>query len=323
MAGVRAALACLTVLLAAAALAACGKEDGDPRTAVRLPPPVAAPLDPIVRDAGNAQRPRIVIGAMNFPEQVLLGRLYAGALRAAGYRVRLRLDLGSDEIALRALRSGRIDAFPAYLSSALVGVRAGVLRRPRAAYDRARAAFAKRALTALPPTPFENAPAFAVRRATARRLGGTRLSDLAARARRLTLAGPPGCRRRLDCALGLRRVYGLRFRRVVEVPLARRHAVLRARRAHVSAVFTTDGALARGDLVVLRDDRDLIPPYPVTFVVRNAALRASGPGLADTLARLQGTLTTARMRRLNARLGRGVPAFRAAADHLRRTGLVR
>jgi glycine betaine/choline ABC-type transport system substrate-binding protein len=323
MAGVRIAPACLLALLAAAALAACGKEDGDPHPPARPRPAVAERVEPIPREAANAARPPIVVGAMNFPEQVLLGRLYAGALRAAGYRVRLRLDLGSDEIALRALRSGRIDAFPAYLSSALAGLRAGVLRRPREAYARARAAFAKRELTALAPTPFENAPAFAVRRSTARRLGDTRLSALRARAARLTLAGPLGCRRRLDCALGLRRVYGLRFRRVVEVPLARRHAVLRGRRAHVSAVFSTDGALAHGDLVLLRDDRDLIPPYPVTFVVRDAALRAGGPGVRDAVARLQATLTTARMQRLNARLARGVPAFRAAATHLRRTGLVR
>src|SRR3954467_11742539 len=178
MAGVRAALACLTALLAAAALAACGKGDGDPRTGARLRPPVTTRAEPIPRDAGNRARPPIVIGAMNFPEQVLLGRLYADALRAAGYRVRLRLDLGSDEIALRALRSGRIDAYPAYLSSALGALRAGVLRRPRNAYARARAAFARRELTALAPTPFENAPAFAVRRSTARRLGDTRLSAL-------------------------------------------------------------------------------------------------------------------------------------------------
>src|SRR4051812_9629422 len=208
MAGVRCALACLSVLLAAAALAACGKEDGDPRVPTRLRPPVTTRADPTPGEAANAGRPPIVVGTMNFPEQVLLGRLYAGALRAAGYRVRLRLDLGSDEIALRALRSGRIDAYPAYVSSALAGLRAGVLRRPGAAYARARKAFAARQLTALAPTPFENAPAFAVRRSTARRLGDTRLSALRARAARLTLAGPLGCRRRLDCALGLRRGFG-------------------------------------------------------------------------------------------------------------------
>jgi glycine betaine/choline ABC-type transport system substrate-binding protein len=322
MAGVRPALACLTALLAAAALAACGR-DGDPRTALPAPTRVTAAVDPIPRAGANAARPAITVGAMNFPEQVLLARLYAGALRAAGYRVRLRLDLGSADVGLRALRAGRIDAFPAYLSSALAGLHAAVLRRPRAAYARVRAAFAKRRLTALAPTSFEDAPGFAVRRETARRLGGTRISDLAGRASRLTLAGPPGCARRLDCAAGLLRVYGLRFRHVLDVPLTDRHAVLRSRRANVSAVFTTDGALARGDLVLLRDDRHLIPPYPVTFVVRDATLKAAGPGLADAVTRLQQTLSTDRMQALNARLARGVPAFTAAAAHLRRTGLVR
>ena len=53
------------------------------------------------------------------------------------------------------------------------------------------------------------------------------------------------------------------------------------------------------------------------------AISAAGGDLADTVAQLQSTLTTARMQRLNARLARGVPAFRAAATHLRRSGLVR
>ena len=319
----RAPLACLTALLAAAVLAACGQDGGDPRTAARLRPPVVATADPIVRDAGNAGRPVITLGTLNFPEQVLLGRLYAGALRAAGYRVRLRLDLGSDEIALRALRAGRVDALPAYLTSALARLHAGVLRRGGPAYSRVRRAFARRSLVALPPTAFEDAPAFAVRGTTAARLGGTRISDLRRSAPRLTLAGPPGCRRRLDCALGLQRIYGLRFRRVIEVPLARREQVLRSGRAHVSAVFSTDGALAHGDLVLLRDDRDMIPPYPVTLVARRVALREAGPGLADAVSRLQSTLTMARMQRMNARLARGVPAFRVARDYLRRVGLVR
>jgi len=278
---------------------------------------------PIVRDPVNAGRPPLTVGALNFPEQALLGRLYAGALRAAGYRVRVRLDLGSDQAALHALRRGRIDAFPEYLGTALGTLfHRRVPRRRGPAYAAVRAAFARVGTTALPPTPFEDSAGFAVRRATARRLGGTALSDLAGRAGRLTLAGPRGCARRLDCAAGLRRFYGLRFRRVLEVPLARRAAVLRDRRAHVSAVFTTDGALAKGDLVLLRDDRDALAPYHVTLVVRDRALADAGDGLRTAVGRLQATLTTAVMQRLNARMDRGAGAARVAARHLRDSGLV-
>jgi glycine betaine/choline ABC-type transport system substrate-binding protein len=304
---------------------ACGGGQGGRATAPPHPAPPSArrPPAPIPRDPANAGRPLLTVGALNFPEQALLGRLYAGALRAAGYRVRVRLDLGSDQAALQALRRGRIDAFPEYLGSALGTLFGGrVPRRRGPAYAAVRAAFARVGMTALPPTPFEDSAGFAVRRATARRLGGTSLSDLAGRAERLTLAGPRGCRRRPDCAAGLRRFYGLRFRRVVEVPLARRAAVLRARRAHVSAVFTTDGALAKGDLVLLRDDRDALPPYHVTLVVRERGLTAAGDDLRTAVARLQATLTTATMQRLNARMDRGAGAGRVAARHLRETGLV-
>jgi glycine betaine/choline ABC-type transport system substrate-binding protein len=110
---------------------------------------------------------------------------------------------------------------------------------------------------------------------------------------------------------------------VREVPLASRYAVLRDRRAHVSSVFTTDGALAGGDFVLLRDDRRLVPPYPVVVVVRRSVLGAAGQGLSDAVARLQLTLTTRAMQRLNARLAGGAPAPRVAAAHLRQAGLVR
>jgi osmoprotectant transport system substrate-binding protein len=127
---------------------------------------------------------------------------------------------------------------------------------------------------------------------------------------------------RLDCARGLARVYGLRFRRVVEVPAAERFRVLRSGRADVSAVSTTDAALSAADLVLLRDDRSLLAPYHVTLLVRRSARKAAGPGLEEAIARLQPTLTTPRMQVLNARLDRWRPAARVAAQHLREAGLV-
>jgi osmoprotectant transport system substrate-binding protein len=101
------------------------------------------------------------------------------------------------------------------------------------------------------------------------------------------------------------------------VPATARYRVLRSGRADVSVVSTTDGALAAGDLVLLRDDRRLLAPYHVTLVLRHAPSRS----YEDAIARLQPTLTTARMQALNARLDRGVPAARVAREHLRDAGL--
>src|SRR2546423_4538030 len=185
--------AILVAALAALGLSACGGggRGGGASEAVTGAPAPRAPA-PIVRDPANAGRPRLTIGALNFPEQALLGRLYAGALRAAGYRVRVRLDLGSDQAALQALRRERIDAFPEYLGSALGTLfHRRVPRRRGPAYAAVRAAFARVGMTALPPTPFEDSAGFAVRPATARRLGGSAPSHPPCPAGRRTPAGPP------------------------------------------------------------------------------------------------------------------------------------
>ncbi|HEX8753815.1 MAG TPA: glycine betaine ABC transporter substrate-binding protein, partial [Solirubrobacterales bacterium] len=42
----------------------------------------------------------LTIGSKNFPEQEILGEIYAQALTAAGYKVKSALNLGSETVAL-------------------------------------------------------------------------------------------------------------------------------------------------------------------------------------------------------------------------------
>jgi glycine betaine/choline ABC-type transport system substrate-binding protein len=102
-------LALLAVLFAALGIAACGGGDDEGFDAEDR----AANL--IEKDPANGDV-RITVGSKNFTEQFVLGEIYAQALEAAGYKVRKRLDLGSERIALRALETGEIDAYPEYTS---------------------------------------------------------------------------------------------------------------------------------------------------------------------------------------------------------------
>ena len=54
----------------------------------------------------------LTIGSKNFPEQEILGEIYAQALKAAGYKVKTDLNLGSETVALKALKPGRSPATP-------------------------------------------------------------------------------------------------------------------------------------------------------------------------------------------------------------------
>ena len=61
----------------------------------------------------------LTIGSKNFPEQEILGEVYAQALTAAGYKVQSDLSLGSETVALKTLKAGKISGYPEYASTAL------------------------------------------------------------------------------------------------------------------------------------------------------------------------------------------------------------
>ena len=56
----------------------------------------------------------IVVGSANFPENALLAEIYAGALTAKGVKVEKKLNIGSREVYIPALRDGSIDLIPEY-----------------------------------------------------------------------------------------------------------------------------------------------------------------------------------------------------------------
>jgi osmoprotectant transport system substrate-binding protein len=268
------------------------------------------------------------VGSKNFTEQKVLGEIFAQGLAAAGYRVRKQLDLGDENVALKALRAGRIDAYPEYTGTALTsffGVRSSdIPKDPRRAFQEARAGFARMGLTAYPPTPFTSSNEVAVTQRTAKKYNLTSISELSRVAGRLTLYGPPECRRRLDCLLGLEQVYGLRFEKFVPVAIDLRHEVLNTGRADVSIVFTTDPENKRDNIVLLRDDRRMFPPYNSTLVVRDRTAERAGADLPRTLAKVERRLNAPEMQELNARvdLDQKAPA-EVASEYLREEALVK
>jgi osmoprotectant transport system substrate-binding protein len=320
----RADLRAFAALAAAVALAGCGGGGSGPGG---TPVTQSANGGQIERDPANA-RVSLRIGSKNFTEQKVLGQIFVQGLAAAGYRTSARLGIGDEHATFKALRAGRIDAYPEYTGTALLsffGKRADELPMDsQRAFEQARAGFARDGFVAFPPTPFTDSNEVAVTRRTANRLHLRNISDLAGKAGRLVLAGPPECRHRLDCLLGLEQVYGLRFKRFQPVPIGERHRVLISGRADLSIVFTTDPQIKRNDEVLLRDDKGMLPPYNSTLVVRAPLAAKAGAGLRTTIEMLQRPLTDDAMQELDARvdLDHKTPA-EVAREYLRETGLVR
>jgi glycine betaine/choline ABC-type transport system substrate-binding protein len=286
-------------------LAACGGSDDESAEPGKPDQPAAVTSKLIQRNAANAAT-TLTIGSKNFTEEFILGEIYAQALAAGGYKVNKRLDFGPELPTFKGVREGKIDAYPEYTGTALTaffGVAPNKIPKDeQAAYEQAKAGFAKRGVTALPPTPFTNSNAVGMTQARAAELGVQTISDLKSKARTLTLSGSLECRRRLDCKLGLERIYGLRFKHYLPTVLAKRHSVLTGGKADVSIVFSTDGQIATDDLLVLEDDKKLFPPYNVSLVVNDEAAKAAGPDLPKIVAQIQQDLSTKVMQELNSRV---------------------
>jgi osmoprotectant transport system substrate-binding protein len=315
--GLGAVLAALMLIASTFTIAACGGDDEND----------GGGKGAISSNSAN-KKTTIVVGSKNFTEQKVLGEIFAQGLAAAGYTVKKQLNLGDEKVQYKALQAKRIDAGPEYTGTALgslFGVPSDQIPKdPAVAFRETKANYAKAGFTAYPPTPFTSSNEVGVTQKTAQKYNLTNISDLKPVAGKLTLYGTPECRQRLDCLLGLQKVYGLKFKKFVPVGPDLRHEVLNNGQADVSIVYTTDPQNKRDKVVLLKDDKRMFPPYNSTFVVRDAIAKEAGPDLARTVEQVEKGLTAPVMQELNARvdLDKKTPK-QVASEYLKETGLVK
>jgi glycine betaine/choline ABC-type transport system substrate-binding protein len=316
----------LAAIVASVVLAACGSSSDNNTTSSSGTGTSTSTASAGTIQSNPANKGKTVtIGSKNFTEEFVLGQIYAQALEAAGYTVKTQLNLGSEQIAFRAVKSGQVDAYPEYTGTALTSFfkkkATDVPRDEQQAYQEAKASFAKSNLTALPPTPFTDSNGVGMLKSKAQKLGITKLSDLTTKGSTLTLYGPPECSQRPDCLLGLQDVYKIKFKKFVPIDPSLRHKVLDSGQADTAIVFTTDGQLAQGKELLLQDDKHMFPPYNITLVFRNAALSKLGPDAQKTIELVQKGLTTQAMQELNSRvdIDKQTPA-KVAKDYLTESG---
>ena len=221
-------------------------------------------------------------------------------LRARGFRVTLKPNIGSSEIVDKTLLGGTIDLYPEY-TGVVVGVLQGStarLRSAREAYARAKAFEAGRGMEMLQHSPFSDALAVAVTPATARRYRLRTVGDL----RRLgpfRFGGAPENRTRFQGLVGMRQAYGLTNARYLTIPLGTQYRALDSGRAHAVNVLTTDGQLREDRYVVLADPKGIFGYQNVAPVVRRGVLDREGPRFARTLNTVTRLLTQRAMQQMN------------------------
>ena len=239
-----------------------------------------------------------IVGAKTFTEQYVLSALIAQRLRAAGLSASSREGLGSNVI-FDALAANDIDVYVDYSGTLWANQfhRSDMLPREKLLSE-LKAVLAKQNITLFGELGFENAYALVMPKKRAEALGIRSIADLAALAPTLSIAGDYEFFSRPEWA-ALQKAYGLTFRAQRTMQPDFMYAAVASGEVDVIAGYTSDGLIAKYDLVVLDDIRHAIPPYDAVLLL--APKRAADETLQAALKPLLGRIDIADMREANLR----------------------
>jgi osmoprotectant transport system substrate-binding protein len=200
---------------------------------------------------------KITVGAANFSESATLGEIYAQALTAAGYTVKVQ-TIGNRELYEPALEKGQISVVPEYAATLATFIQGKVDKNAKdpsssdlnTTVTNLKSLGDKVGLVFGQASQAQDQNAFAVTTAFADKYGLKTLSDLAAKCSgaATSLGGPAECPQRPKCQAGLVSTYNFHAGSFQTLdaggPLTK--TALKTGKLSVGLVFSSDSALAAG-----------------------------------------------------------------------------
>lgn len=227
--------------------------------------------DPLSSDTskGSSSPGTLTIGSADFPESALLAEIYAGALQAKGVKVAKKLNIGSREAYIPALKDGSIDLIPEYTGVLLQYFNQKATESESEAVYKALQAALPTTLSVLEKSPAEDKDVVTVTKATADKYSLKSIADLKAVSSKLTLGGPPEWKTRYQGVPGLEKVYGVKFGsfRPLDAGGPLTVQALKNGQIHAADLFSTDPSIEQNNFVVLDDPKSLFPAENVVPLI--------------------------------------------------------
>jgi len=272
---IRMLAAALAALFLAGALSACGDDE------------------PSGGGGDGASLPAITVGSANFPENVLLAEIYAGALEAKGATVSKKLNVGSREALFPAMQQGDIHLLPEYTGALLSFVSKGTAEaRDTASQVTALTAQLPAELAVLEPSTAEDKDTVTCNKETVDKYSLVSIEDVAKVDDQIVMGGPPELRSREGFGLpGLKKVYGIEFKefKALDVAGPLTVAALKDNKVNCANLFSTQSAIAVNGFISLDDPKGVVEGENVIPLV---AKDKATPEVTDTLNAVSAALDT-------------------------------
>ncbi|MBN9156589.1 MULTISPECIES: ABC transporter substrate-binding protein [unclassified Microbacterium] len=246
----RIAAAASVAVAAALALSACGSSN---------------PLDKPTETNGSGSSDTIVIGSQAYYSNEIIAEIYAQALEKDGMKVDRKFNIGQRDAYMPDVKSGAISLFPEYTGNLLeyLGGKADTNSS-----DDVYAALKKAlpsGLTALDYAKAADQDTYTVTKANADKYGLESIGDLSKMPAPVTVGAAPEFEKRPYGPAAAKTDYGvdLAFSATGQTTLE----ALQAGTVQVADIYSADPAFAKGDLVALKDPKNLILPSNVVPIV--------------------------------------------------------
>jgi osmoprotectant transport system substrate-binding protein len=278
-------------------------------TAVTVPEPVVTTVietTPTTQTLPGSNKPKVLLGDMNTPEQFIIGQLYTVALEAEGYKVIPYRNASAQSQDVGGLRNGHLDIFPEYLGlwNSFVAHSHRRFRSPQASYAAADAFAEHHGFVLLKPTPFSDTSCVAVLAQYAAANDVYSIPQLARRGPSI-FGAPVTFEYSNDGLPALEHSYGLSPDYVEPIADGLQYWWLRTGNVDAAYCATTDPDLSGPKYVMLRNPKNIFGYGNVFPVTTQHVLQVEGKYFAKTIDKVDALLTLRAMRGLNAEIELG------------------
>ena len=273
------------------------------------------------------EKENLVIAGKLGPEPEILANMYKILIEEnTDMTVTVKPNFGKTTFLYEALKKGDIAIYPEFtgtVTESLLKPAPQVGHDPETVYQAARDGIKQQdELALLKPMAYQNTYAVAVPRKIAQEYGLKTISDLKKVEGQLKAGFTLEFNDREDGNKGLQKVYGLNLQ-VSTMEPALRYQAIQSGDIQITDAYSTDAELARYDLVVLEDDKQLFPPYQGAPLMKTALLEKH-PELEAVLNKLAGKITADQMSQMNYQVGvEGKSANQVARDFLIQEGIIK
>lgn len=255
-------------------------------------------ITPVIASASSSKP--ITVGSKSFSESKTVSEIYALALEHAGYKVVRKQNI-SNSVVYKAVKTGQIDVYPEYTGTIIEAYlkKTASGKSAQQIDSIARQGVKKDGLVMFKYAPGDDRQGIGIRTSVAKKYGIKNISDLQKNSSKIRFVSQGEFDKRADALPGMEKKYGkFHFKSHKDYDDSLKYKIMSQGKGDAAPVSTTEGQLATSKFTLLKDDKNLWPPYNLVPLVNKKAAQ-SHPKMEKTLNKVDAKLTTKQLTALN------------------------